>query len=291
MRVLRPLLVLLVPALLVPAFAAGPAPAAPVPTLVAIRAAHHPGFDRVVFEFRGGLPATRRTKYVDRLLGDASGLPIRIAGQAVLQVTFEAAKAHDAQGSTAPARKAFALPNVMTTVRSGDFESVTTYGIGLAKKSTVRVSTLRSPARVVVDIGAAFRTVNRRVFFVDSDRVTANLDPFVTGKVRPVRPLSPARGLMDRLFAEPTPGERAAGLILVRSGASGYAGLSIADGLARVRLTGGCSSGGSTVTIADEIMPTLRALASVRWVKILGPGGRTERPNGHTDSIPACLEP
>ena len=37
-------------------------------------------------------------------------------------------------------------------------------------------------------------------------------------------------------------------------------------------------------------MPTLRALASVRWVKILGPGGRTD-PTGHTDSIPACLEP
>jgi hypothetical protein len=291
MRVLRPLLVPLVAALLVPAFAPGPAPAAPVPTLVGITAAHHPGFDRVVFEFRGGLPAMRRTKYVDRLLGDASGLPVRIAGQAVLQVTFEAAKAHNAQGSTAPTRRAFALPNVMTTVRSGDFESVTTYGIGLARKASVLVSVLHSPARVVVDIGAAFRTVNRRVFFVDSGRVTANVAPFAVGRLRPVRPLSPARDLMDRLFAEPTPGERAAGLILVRSNATGYAGLSIADGVARVRLTGGCTSAGSTVTIADEIMPTLRALGSVRWVKILGPGGHTERPSGHTDSIPACLEP
>jgi hypothetical protein len=290
-RVLRPLLVLLLPALLVPALAPGPAPAAPVPTLARITAAHHPGFDRVVFEFRGGLPATRRTKYVDRLLGDASGLPVRIAGQAILQVTFRAAKAHDAQGATAPARKAFALPNVMTTVRSGDFESVTTYGIGLAKKTTVRVSTLRSPARVVVDIGAAFRTVDRRVFFVDSGRVTANLAPFVTGRTRPVRPLTPAQGLMDRLFAEPTGAERAMGLVLVRSGASGYAGLRIADGVARVRLTGGCDSHGSTVTIADEIMPTLRALGTVRWVKIYGPGGHTERPTGHTDSIPTCLEP
>ena len=96
---------------------------------------------------------------------------------------------------------------------------------------------------------------------------------------------------MDRLFAEPTPGEHAAGLVLVRSGATGYAGPAIRHGVARVRLTGGCSSGGSPVTIADEIMPTLRALASVRWVKILGPGGRTERPTGHTDSIPTCLEP
>jgi hypothetical protein len=291
MRVLRPFLVLLLPALLVPALVPGPAPAAPVPTLVRITAAHHPGFDRVVFEFRGGVPATRRTKYVDRLLGDASGLPVRIAGQAILQVTFQAAQAHDAQGPTAPARKAFALPNVMTTVRSGDFESVTTYGIGLAKKARVQVSTLRNPARVVVDIGAAFRTVNRRVFFVDSGRVAENLDPFVVGRSRPVRPLAPARGLMDRLFAEPLARERAGGLLFVRSGATGYAGLSVSDGVARVRLTGGCDSGGSTVTIANEIMPTLRALGSVRWVKIFGPGGHTERPNGRTDSIPTCLEP
>ena len=56
MRGIRPFLLLLVPALLAPALAADPAPAAPVPTLVGIRAAHHPGFDRVVFEFRGGLP-------------------------------------------------------------------------------------------------------------------------------------------------------------------------------------------------------------------------------------------
>lgn len=291
MRVLRPILVLLLPALLVPALVPGPAPAAPVPTLVAITAAHHPGFDRVVFRFRGGVPAMHQARYVDRLLGDASGLPVRIAGQAVLQVTFRAAQAHDAQGPTAPARKAFALPNVMTTVRSGDFEAVTTYGIGLAKKTKVQVSTLRNPARVVVDIRAAFRTVDRRVFFVDSGRVAANLDPFVVGRSRPVRPTSPAQGLMDRLFAEPLARERAAGLLLVRSDATGYAGLSIADGVARVRLTGGCDSHGSTVTIANEIMPTLRALGSVRWVKIFGPGGRTERPNGHTDSIPACLEP
>jgi hypothetical protein len=289
MRVLRPVLVLL--GLVAAALSPGPAPAAPVPTLVGVRAAHHPGFDRVVFEFRGGLPATRRARYVDRLLGDASGLPVPIAGRAILRVTFRAAQAHDAQGPTAPARKSFALPNVMTTVQSGDFESVTTYGIGLAKRTKVLVSTRRSPFRVVLDIRSAFRTVDRRVFFVDNDRVMANRPPFVSARARPVRPATAARGLMDRLFAGPLAHEVAAGLTFVLSDATGYAELRISDGVARVRLTGGCDAQGSTVTIADEIRPTLRQLASVRWVKILGPGGHTERPTGHSDSIPACLEP
>jgi hypothetical protein len=54
---------------------------------------------------------------------------------------------------------------------------------------------------------------------------------------------------------------------------------------------GGCSSGGSTVTIAGEIMPTLRQFATVDWVKIYGPGGHTADPTGPTDSIPDCLNP
>ncbi|MGH3333247.1 MAG: hypothetical protein ACRDPJ_18260, partial [Nocardioidaceae bacterium] len=61
--------------------------------------------------------------------------------------------------------------------------------------------------------------------------------------------------------------------------------------IARVQLTGGCNSGGSTVTIAGEIMPTLRQFGSVDWVKIYGPAGHTETPNGRSDSIPVCLEP
>ena len=109
--------------------------------------------------------------------------------------------------------------------------------------------------------------------------------------MRPVRPGTPATGLMDRLFAGPLPAERRAGLRLVRSRATGYADLAVAGGVARVRLTGGCSSGGSTVTVAGSILPTLRHLPTVEWVKILDPAGQTADPTGSTDSVPACLEP
>jgi Fe-S cluster biogenesis protein NfuA len=77
----------------------------------------------------------------------------------------------------------------------------------------------------------------------------------------------------------------------VASGASGFANLSISSGVARVRLTGGCRSGGSTFTIANEITPTLKQFRSVRYVKVLDPLGRTARPTGLSDSIPVCLEP
>jgi hypothetical protein len=38
-------------------------------------------------------------------------------------------------------------------------------------------------------------------------------------------------------------------------------------------------------------MPTLKQFPSVRWVKIYDQNGRTERPFGHSDSIPFSLEP
>ena len=288
----RPVLLALAAALVVPLVASSPAPAAPppVPTLVGIRAAHDDGVDRVVFEFAGGLPQVR-AGYVDELIGDASGLPVRIAGRAILRLRFAPADAHDADGPTVTGRRAFALPNVMTAVRAGDFEAVTTYGLGLAKRSPFEVSTLRSPARVVVEVDAAFPTQQRKVWFFHEERFVDNLEPFFVPRLRPVRVQTPATGVMDRLFAGPLPRERADGLRLLRSRATTFDDLSIESGIARVRLVGGCSSGGSTVTIAGSIMPSLRQFASVDWVKIYDPAGDTASPTGSSDSIPDCLNP
>jgi hypothetical protein len=263
---------------------------ASTPQLVDIRAAHHPGHDRVVFQFAGPLPSRRYVRYVDRLIGDPSGLPVRIAGRAILEATFSPAAAHNDTGTaTAPERISFALPNVMTAVRSGDFEAVLSYGIGLARRTPFHTFTLTHPSRIVIDISTPFATVLKKVYFVNQPRFVANTPPFVTAVLRPVLPGTPATGVMDRLFAGPTP--RESSLRLVRSGASSFTALSIAATIARVRLTGGCSSGGSTITIANEIFPTLKQFSTVRFVKIYDPTRHTENPTARRDSIPQCLEP
>ena len=108
-----------------------------------------------------------------------------------------------------------------------------------------------------------------------------------------VRIVGPATafGAMQRLFAGPTQAELARGLKFVSSGAAGFKILSIRHGVARVQLYGKISSGGSTFTIANEIMPTLKQFRSVHWVKIYDRSGHTERPFGPSDSIPFSLEP
>jgi len=201
------------------------------------------------------------------------------------------AQARDGDRPTVATRRVFATPNVITTVQSGDFEGVTSYGIGLAKRTAFRVSTLRHPNRVVVDVRARFATVTRRVYFLNADHVTANRRPFFSSRLRAVRATAPAAGVLDRVFAGPVRSERRHGLRLLLSESTGFSRLRIRDDIARVRLRGGCATQGSTVTVAGAIRPALRQFASVRWVKILDPSGATERPTGNTDSIPACLEP
>ena len=267
--------------------------APPTPVLVAVRAAHRGDVDRVVFEFRGGLPADRQVGYVDRLFADGSGRRVHVAGRALLRVRFEPAAAHTDQGvpTAAPRRVAFALPNVLTAVRSGDFEAVTTYGLGLATRTPVRVTTLQAPPRVVVEVGAGFATVERKVWFFHRDRFVDNREPFFVPVTRLVRPATPATGVLDRLFAGPLPRERARGLRLLRSGATGYDDLAVSGGAADLRLTGRCSSGGSTVSIAGEVLPTLKQFATVQRVVLRDAQGSTLDPDGPGDSTPECLEP
>ena len=281
-------------ALLLGAITAAPASAqeSRIPTLVAIRAAHHAGFDRVVFDFSGPLPQRRDVQYVPQLIADGSGKPVQIAGNAILKTVFEPAQAHTDQGEvTVPNRITFALPNVMQVVRSGDFEAVLSHGIGLARRTNFRVFTLTNPSRVVIDIDTPFRTVLVRDYFVDEPNFISGRQPYVKPVLRPVIPPATSKGALERLFAGPTPSEIADGLRFVSSEATGFTNLSIRDGVARVQLTGGCNSRGSTLTIASEIFPTLKQFSSVRYVKIYDPSGNTEEPKGRSDSIPECLEP
>lgn len=296
-RTLSTLTVALVPALLVPsgaASASGTSSSSPaVPTLVAIRAAHHPGYDRLVFQFAGRTPAQRSVRYVSRVITDPKGTRLTLHGSAFLNIRFFAADAHTQQGNPTyrPSRQTFALPDLVEVAQAGDFENVLSFGVGVARREPVHMFTLTGPSRVVLDIATPFRTTPARVFFQNQQRFATGREPYVRGVSRSVIPPRVATGALQRLFAGPTLAEKRAHLRFVSSGATGFRNLTISGGIARVRLTGRCSSGGSTFTVANEIFPTLKQFPSVKYVKIYDSAGRTERPNGRSDSIPESLEP
>ena len=118
---------------------------------------HHEGFDRVVFQFRGeGLPGYRIEYVEPPLQEDGSGDPVDVAGNAFLQVRMEPASGFDlntGEGGLVykgPKR----LPGtgvVKEVVRTGDFEAVLTWAVGIDAKVPFLVTTTASPARLIVD--------------------------------------------------------------------------------------------------------------------------------------------
>ena len=265
---------------------------AATPLLKKIRGASHVGYDRVVFEFDGPVPADFDVSFVPAIIGDPSGLPVPVIGQALLGVTFSLANGHDEDGNVfTDAITTLGLKNVIQVVRSGDFEAVLSFGIGLAKQTQFSVFTLTNPSRVVIDIKATFTTVPTQIFFVDSHAFAIGQGSYVRAVLRQVIPPNVGARSLNWLFAGPTPDERAGGLTFVNSDATGFTNLTISNGIARVRLAGGANSHGSTLTNTNEIMPILKQFPTVTWVKIYDQSGHTETPTGQSDSIPAGLEP
>ena len=126
-----------------------------------VAVAGHDGYDRVVFQFKNGLPGYR-VEYVEPpLREDGSGNLVKLAGDAFVVVRMEAASGFDLsvpEGEmvyTGPRRIAADGTSVLReVVRTGDFEAVLTWAIGLDLVRSFRVLTLEDPARIVVDFAA-----------------------------------------------------------------------------------------------------------------------------------------
>jgi hypothetical protein len=131
-------------------------PAGPA-LLKAVRAAHQPAVDRVVFEFEGKLPGYA-VRYVDRpIIEDASGKTVEIEGDNVIEVRMEQASGADLSGEevrityTGPMRINPGTPVVTELARTGDFEAVLTWAIGVRGKPGFNVTTVTGN-RIVIEV-------------------------------------------------------------------------------------------------------------------------------------------
>lgn len=134
-----------------------PATIPEIALLTAARAARHEGYDRVVFEFANVLPGYQ-IGYTNRpVTADGSGDEVPVNGAHVVQVRFESALDADLSQESAPRtytgpdRFTPGTPEVAEIVKTGGFEGVLTWVIGLRDRVDFRVTTLSSPPRVVID--------------------------------------------------------------------------------------------------------------------------------------------
>jgi hypothetical protein len=162
------------------------------------------------------------------------------------------------------------------------------------------LSACSPPGSVVPSGSSSPAQVDLTVYLVDLNHYRVGVEPYEMEVTRTI-PLSAdamtpstiflAEEVLTQLFLGPTDAERATGLAVVMSGATGFSNLTIEDGIARVYLTGTCASRGATYTIANLVFANLRQFPEIRWVKIYDQNNETETPDGPTDSIPICLEP
>lgn len=131
-------------------------PAPPVAQLVDVRLGRHQGFDRVVFEFTGNLPGYQVAYVQPPIREDGSGFTLEVQGQAFLEARFEPATGWDFDRGEpsypGPRRIQGGFPNLREAVRSGDFEAILTWALGLERESDFRVIELSEPLRVVIDV-------------------------------------------------------------------------------------------------------------------------------------------
>lgn len=123
------------------------------------------GGSRVVFEFDPVIPGYKVDFATRPLTMDGSGEEVRVAGEAVLEVTLENAAEARFVGDkvvatyTGPRRvqpTGTGTGAVVEVVEAGDFEGVVHWEVGLRQKDAkVSVSTLSGPSRLVLDVAAS----------------------------------------------------------------------------------------------------------------------------------------
>lgn len=195
------------------------APTTTTQTVVsAVNVGHHSGFDRLVFTFTGPLPGYTAA-YVQRLTHDASGARLTPQGSSFALITLRPTSTtdHAPQQTLTPH-----FPMLRQVVGAGDFEAVTSYGVGLTGTSGMRVFTLTGPNRLVVDFAIPGDTPPS-----GTDRTTSAIPGPPAGgastesAVSPDAPAPPGS-------AVPAPPHRTTPVLPVALGAAGLLVLSLA---------------------------------------------------------------
>jgi len=142
----------------------GPTEGSAMSLLADVRLERQDGFDRLVFEFReGGVPGHRIAWVRPPIQTNPGGATMSVTGEAFLAIRLEPASGFDTgageptevyQGPLRLVGDAVGAQIVRDVVRTEDFQQVTTWVAGLARRAPFRAFALEGPPRIVVDVSS-----------------------------------------------------------------------------------------------------------------------------------------
>jgi hypothetical protein len=118
-----------------------------------VRTGNHGTFDRIVFDERFG-SSGYNVRYVKHITADASGKRVHLKGKFFLSVSLPNTSTSGAAGTPTNVHNKYTplLPEVRQIKKTGDFEDVVSFGIGLHERNGFRVFVLHHPLRLVIDV-------------------------------------------------------------------------------------------------------------------------------------------
>jgi hypothetical protein len=138
---------------------------APTRLLTDVRVGVHECYERVTFELKpqrgeaDGPVGWKAAYEPGPITEDGSGRTVTVKGAAFLVVTMSAAGADLSQEAAPatytgpPSLEAAGATRIQQVRRTGDFEGVLTWVIGLDRQRPFRITTQDGPSRVIVDVG------------------------------------------------------------------------------------------------------------------------------------------
>jgi hypothetical protein len=118
------------------------------------RVGRQPGYDRIVFEYAGtAVPPFTIKPATPPFDKDPSGLPLAVSGEVFVEIVFR--EVPSIEGFSGPRSFNVGLPVVTDLEQRGDWEGVQQWIVGLSRQACIRVFSLKSPSRWVIDLKAS----------------------------------------------------------------------------------------------------------------------------------------
>ena len=123
-------------------------------TVVDVSVGQHDGYDRFVIEFGGGVPSYEVTRLQSPTVGSGGGRGGEVTLEGNTAVTITMHSVNNWTSYSGPTEFHPQFPYIRQAEQVQNYEGYQTWALGIQGNTCLRILTLASPSRLVVDIAA-----------------------------------------------------------------------------------------------------------------------------------------